>query len=51
VYDKFGTLIASDTAGLGDDRAVKFRAWYSGEYTIKVRNIGNVSNKYVIGIK
>jgi hypothetical protein len=51
VYDRFDNLIASDTLGFGDDRLVRFRPGFTGQYKIKVKNIGNVYNKFVMSVR
>lgn len=48
IYDENGNLVASDTAGFGDDRGVVFTPKWTGKFTVKVRNTGTVGNKYVI---
>lgn len=47
VYDNKGSLVASDTDD-GDDCIVTFTPKYSGEYTIIVKNLGRISNRYCI---
>lgn len=48
VYDENGRLVASDTFGGGDDRHVVVRPKWTGEFTVKVKNLGPVSNQYAI---
>src|SRR5262245_670868 len=48
VYDEFGNLVASDTLGLGDDRMVLITPKWTGQFKVKVANLGKVSNKYII---
>jgi len=48
VYDEFGNLVASDTLGLGDDRIVLVTPKWTGQFKVKVANIGSLSNKYII---
>lgn len=47
VRDQFGNLVASDT-GPGDDCVVTFIPRWTGRYTIEVRNLGDVYNRYVL---
>ncbi len=48
VYDENGNLVASDTYGYGDDRQVVIRPYWTGSFRIKIRNLGSVSNNYVL---
>jgi hypothetical protein len=48
VYDENGFQVASDTFGLGDDRKVHVTPKWTGKFTVKIRNIGIVSNNYVL---
>lgn len=48
VYDENGNLVASDTQGFGDDRGVLITPKWTGMFTVKIRNLGSVGNKYVI---
>ena len=48
VYDENGNLVAGDTAGFGDARQVLITPKWTGKFTIKIRNIGNVYNRYTL---
>jgi hypothetical protein len=50
VYDRFGNLVAQDT-DIDDDCAVVFVPPAAGNYTIKVKNLGNVGNRYRMVVK
>ena len=45
VYDKYGNLLAKDI-DTTDNCAVSFHPSYTGEYKIKIKNLGNISNVY-----
>ena len=47
IYDENGNLVASDTDGL-DDCAVRFYPKWSGTFLIRVKNLGNVYNRYAM---
>ena len=46
VYDENGNLVASDTSGK-DDCRVRFFPKTTGNFKIKVKNLGNVYNRYL----
>lgn len=48
VYDENGNLVASDTRGFGDDREVTITPKWTGKFTVKIRNLGFVYNRYVL---
>jgi hypothetical protein len=48
VYDENGNLIASDTYGLGDRREVMVRPFWTGPFKVCIKNLGPVSNNYVL---
>ncbi len=47
VYDENGNLIASETGG-SDDCRVRFFPKWNGTFKIKVKNLGNVYNRYLL---
>ena len=47
VYDEYGNLIASDT-DYTDDCVVSWFPRWTGKFLIRVRNRGNVYNRYTI---
>ncbi len=47
VYDENNNLIGSDTSGL-DDCKVRFFPRWAGTFYIKVKNLGNVYNHYIL---
>lgn len=47
VYDENGNLVASDTNG-SDDCKVRFYPKRNGTFKIKVKNLGNVYNRYLL---
>lgn len=47
VYDENGNLVASDTNG-SDDCKVRFYPKRNGTFRIKVKNLGNVYNRYLL---
>ncbi len=47
VYDETGNLIAADTSG-SDDCKVRFLPKSKGTFRIKVKNLGNVYNRYLL---
>jgi len=49
VRDEYGNLVGSDTDP-DDDCIVQFRPRWTGRYTIEVRNLGSVSNRYAISV-
>ncbi len=49
VYDSNGNLVASDTDNT-DDCVCAWTPRYTGTFTIKVKNYGNVYNRYRIGV-
>jgi hypothetical protein len=49
VYDRFGTLLDSDTDGT-DLCIMRFRLPSSGQLTIRIRNLGDVYNEYELTV-
>lgn len=49
VYDSNGNLVASDTDG-SDDCVCIWTPRYTGTFKIKIKNYGNISNRYVIAV-
>jgi hypothetical protein len=47
IYDENGNLVSSDTDGL-DDCIVRFYPKWTGNFTVRVKNLGRVYNRYVI---
>ncbi len=47
VYDENGNLVASDTGG-ADDCKVRFYPKRNGVFKIKIKNLGNVYNRYTL---
>jgi hypothetical protein len=47
VYDENGNLVGADTNGL-DDCKVRFFPKWTGTFKIKVKNLGNVYNRYLL---
>src|SRR5262245_47315386 len=47
VFDEFGNFITAAT-GLGDRETVTFTPAWTGVFRIEVRNLGYVSNQYVL---
>lgn len=47
IYDENGNLVASDTDGL-DDCAVRFYPKWTGTFLVRVKNLGNVYNRYAM---
>jgi hypothetical protein len=50
VYDPLGRLVASDT-GPTDNCHVTFTPAMAGKYTIKIKNLGGVYNRYAFVVK
>src|SRR5436305_1740890 len=50
VYDPAGNLVGSDT-DLTDTCLVKVNPRVDGKYTIKVKNLGRVGNRYALVVK
>jgi hypothetical protein len=50
VYDENGNLIAADTFGFGDRREVNIRPYWTGPFMVRIKNLGPVSNTYVLGL-
>ena len=49
VYDKNGSLVA-DESGCDDSGQINFIPRWTGEYTIKIKNLGEVYNCYIMKI-
>jgi hypothetical protein len=47
IYDENGNLVGADTNGL-DDCKVRFSPKWTGTFKIKVKNLGNVYNRYLL---
>lgn len=47
IYDENGNLVGADTNGL-DDCKVRFFPKWTGTFKIKVKNLGNVYNRYLL---
>jgi hypothetical protein len=48
VFDENGNIVASDTIGMGDRRRTTVLPKWTGKFRLKVRNLGDVSNRYRI---
>jgi hypothetical protein len=47
IYDENGNLIKSDT-DYGDDCYVSWYPKWTGSFKVKIKNLGSISNRYVL---
>jgi hypothetical protein len=48
VYDENKNLVVADTVGFGDRRQVLVRPRWIGKFSVEIRNLGAVSNRYAL---